>query len=157
MALSRVAKIRYDTGATFIFRENFKRYIPVKFSVTSKNLGDTVAEAQKEVAKMEIPEGYYLVWSGMFNEMKQAFRRFYVIIPVAIFMILTVLFMYYRSVRNVLITMVAPTFSVVGGLISLLITGESLSISSIVGFISTIGVSVLNASIMISHLHQTCV
>lgn len=151
VALSRVAKIRYDTGATFIFRENFKRYIPVKFSVTSKNLGGTVAHAQKEVAKLDIPEGYYMVWSGMFNEMKQAFRRFYVIIPLAIFMILTVLFMYYRSVQNVLITMVAPAFAVVGGLISLLITGESLSISSIVGFISTIGVSVLNASIMISH------
>ena len=59
--------------------------------------------------------------------------------------------MYYRSVRDVLITMAAPAFSVVDGLISLLITGESLSISSIVGFISTIGVSVLNASIMISH------
>lgn len=151
VALSRVAKIKYDTGASFIYRENFKRYLPIKFSVVSKNLGGTVAQAQKEVAKLDIPEGYYMVWSGMFNEMKEAFRRFYVSIPLAIILILTVLFMYYRSVRNVFITMVAPTFTVAGGLTSLLITGESLSISSIVGFISTIGVSILNASILISH------
>ena len=51
-----------------------------------------MAEAQKEVETMDIPEGYYLVWSGMLNEMKQAFRRFYVIIPLAIFMIRTLLF-----------------------------------------------------------------
>ncbi len=149
--LSRVAKIRYDTGATFIYRENFKRYLPIKFSVVSKNLGGTVAQAQAEVEKMEIPEGYYMVWSGMFNEMKEAFKRFYVSIPLAIFLVLSVLFIYYRSVRNVLITMVAPIFTVAGGLTSLLISGESLSISSIVGFVSIIGVSVLNASILISH------
>lgn len=149
--LSRVAKIKYDTGATFIYRENFKRYLPIKFSVASKNLGGTVLQAQKEVEKLDIPEGYYMIWSGMFNEMKEAFKRFYVSIPLAIFLILTVLFMYYKSVRNVLITMIAPTFTVAGGLTSLLITGESLSISSIVGFVSIIGVSVLNASILISH------
>lgn len=149
--LSRVAKIKFDTGATFIYRENFKRYLPIKFSVASKNLGGTVLQAQKEVEKLDIPEGYYLIWSGMFNEMKEAFKRFYVSIPLAIFLIFTVLFMYYKSVRNVLITMIAPTFTVAGGLTSLLITGESLSISSIVGFVSIIGVSVLNASILISH------
>lgn len=151
VALSRVAKIKYDTGAAFIYRENFKRYIPVKFSVVSKNLGGTVNQAQTEVAKLKVPEGYYMDWSGMFNEMKEAFKRFYISIPLSLILILAVLFMYYRSVRNVLITMVAPAFVVFGGLMSLLIAGESLSISSIVGFVSTIGVSVLNASIIISH------
>lgn len=151
VALSRVAKIKYDTGAAFIYRENFKRYIPVKFSVVSKNLGGTVAQAQGVVAKLRIPDGYYMDWSGMFNEMKEAFKRFYVSIPLSLMLILAVLFMYYRSVRNVAITMMAPAFVVFGGLMSLLIAGESLSISSIVGFVSTIGVSVLNASIIISH------
>ena len=71
--LSRVAHIRYDTGASFIYRENHKRYIPIKFSVTSKDLGGTVQKAQKEAAKIKLPEGYYLEWSGIFNEMKEAF------------------------------------------------------------------------------------
>ena len=74
--LSRVAHIHYDTGASFIYRENHRRYIPVKFSVVSRDLGGTVAVAQKEVAQVKIPEGYFLKWSGIFNEMLEAFRRF---------------------------------------------------------------------------------
>ncbi len=77
MPLSRVATIRYDTGASFIYRENYRRYIPIKFGVVSKDLGGTVAKAQKEAEKVKLPEGYYMRWSGIFNEMKAAFLRFY--------------------------------------------------------------------------------
>lgn len=149
--LSRIANIHYDTGASFIYREGFRRYIPVKFTVTSKDLGGTVKQAQLETSRINLPEGCYMEWSGMFNEMKESFKRFYVSIPISLFLILATLYMLYRSVRNVLITMVAPLFTVFAGLISLLATGESLSVSSMVGFISIIGVSVLNASILISH------
>jgi cobalt-zinc-cadmium resistance protein CzcA len=149
--LSRLAYIHYDTGASFIYRENFRRFIPVKFTVTSKDLGGTVARAQFEASKLNLSEGYYLEWSGMFNEMKKSFRRFMVSIPISLFLILTALYLLYRSIRNVFITMAAPFFTVFAGLVSLLITGESLSVSSLVGFISIIGVSVLNSSILLSH------
>ena len=108
-------------------------------------------KAQVEAAQIKLPEGYYMEWSGMFNEMKESFKRFYVSIPIALFMILTVLYLLYKSVRNVLVVMAAPMFSVFAGLASLLVTGESLSVSSMVGFISIIGVSVLNSSILVSH------
>jgi len=149
--LSRIANVHYDTGASFIYREGFRRYIPVKFTVTSKDLGGTVKQAQREVAQVKLPEGYYMEWSGMFNEMKESFKRFYGSTPIAIFLILTALYLLYKSVRNVLITMAAPIFCVFAGLMSLLVTGESMNVSSIVGFISITGVSVLNASILISH------
>ncbi len=151
VALSRLADIHYGTGASFIYRENFRRFVPVKFSVTAKDLGGTVAHAQEKMASIKLPEGYYMEWSGMFNEMKQAFKRFYVSIPLTGFLILLVLFLNYRSVKNVLIALVAPAFDIFGGVISLLITGHALSVSAMVGFISIIGVSVLNASILISH------
>lgn len=151
VSLSRIANIHYDTGASFIYRENFKKYIPVKFTVASKNLGGTVALAQKETSDIKLPEGYYMEWSGMFNEMKESFKRFYISVPISIFFILVALYILYRSVRNVIITMAAPLFAVFAGLVSLLITKESLSVSSMVGFISIIGVSVLNSSILISH------
>jgi cobalt-zinc-cadmium resistance protein CzcA len=151
VSLDRIADIHYDTGASFIFRENFRRYIPVKFAVTSNDLGGTVARAQMETIKLKLSSGYYMEWSGMFNEMKKSFQRFYFSIPISLFLILAALYMLYRSVRNVLITMVAPMFTISAGLASLLITGESLSVSSIVGFISITGVSVLNSSILISH------
>ncbi|MGO9613887.1 MAG: efflux RND transporter permease subunit [Dissulfurispiraceae bacterium] len=149
--LSRIANVHYDTGASFIYREGFRRYIPVKFTVTSKDLGGTVKQAQREVAQVKLPEGYYMEWSGMFNEMKESFKRFYGSTPIAIFLILTALYLLYKSVRNVLIVMAAPIFCVFAGLMSLLVTGESMNVSSIVGFISITGVSVLNASILISH------
>jgi cobalt-zinc-cadmium resistance protein CzcA len=149
--LSRVAKIRFDTGAAFIYRENFRRYIPVKFSVVSKDLGGTVAQAQAAVTRVPLPSGYFFEWSGMFNEMKEAFARLAVSVPVALFMILALLYTLYRSFVNVMIVMAVPLFAVVGGLVSLWITGQTLSTSSIVGFISVIGVSVLNGSIFVNH------
>ncbi|MBF0544035.1 MAG: efflux RND transporter permease subunit [Candidatus Riflebacteria bacterium] len=149
--LSRLADIRYDTGASFIYREGFRRYIPIKFEVQSSDLGGTVKLAQNEVEKIPCPEGYYLVWSGIFNEMKESFGRLVISIPIAIFLILTVLYILYSSVRNVLIVMAAPVFAITAGLVSLILAGESLSVSSIVGFISIIGVSILNSSIIVSH------
>jgi cobalt-zinc-cadmium resistance protein CzcA len=149
--LSRVAQIRYDTGASFIYRENHKRYIPVKFGVDSNDLGGTVRQVQKEVLKIELPEGYFMKWSGLFNEMMEAFRRFYFSIPLAIFLILVLLYVFYGNLRNVLLTSVAPICSVFGGLVSLLVTDQPLSISAVVGFISVIGISMFNTCIWITH------
>ena len=149
--LSRVAYIHYDTGASFIYRENHKRYIPIKFSVASKDLGGTVMKAQEEVRKIKLPEGYFLDWAGQFNEMLEAFRRFYLSIPLALFLILILLYIFYGNLNNTLLTMVAPTCAVFGGLVSLLYTEQSLSISAIVGFISVIGISIFNTCIWITH------
>ncbi|MCX5812022.1 MAG: efflux RND transporter permease subunit [Proteobacteria bacterium] len=149
--LSRVANIRYDTGASFIYRENYKRYIPIKFGVDSKDLGGTVKKAQKETRNVKLPEGYFTEWSGIFNEMEEAFRRFYISIPLAIFLIMILLYVFHGNMRNVLLTTVAPVCAVFGGVISLLVTGQSLSISAIVGFISIIGISTFKTCILISH------
>ena len=150
-ALSRVADIAYDTGASFIYRENFRRFIPVKFTVSSKDLGGAVKLAQQEVSKIKLPEGYYMEWSGIFNEMQESFKRFYISIPIAFFLVLSSLFILYRSTRNVLITMIAPLFAVFGGILSLMVTGQSMNVSSIVGFISILGVSILNTSVFVTH------
>ena len=149
--LSRVASIRYDTGASFIYRENFKRYIPIKFAVVGKDLGGTVEKAQKEIGKVKIPEGYYLRWSGIFNEMKEAFHRFYISVPLSILLIIMLLFLFYGNMRNVLLTIVAPVCTVFGGLMSLLITNQPLSISAVVGFVSVVGISTFHTCILISH------
>jgi heavy metal efflux system protein len=154
VALDRIADIHYDEGASFIYREDFRRYIPIKFAVTSQDLGGTVAQAQRETNKLVLPSGYYMQWSGLFNEMKESFQRFLFSIPIAVFLILTVLYILYRSVRNVMITMVAPVFACFAGLMSLLVTNYALSVSSMVGFISLIGVSVLNSSILVSYFIQ---
>jgi cobalt-zinc-cadmium resistance protein CzcA len=149
--LSRVARLHYDTGAAFIYRENFKRLIPIKFKVVSKDLGGTVAEAQKAVSAIALPSGYYTEWSGIFNEMKAAFQRLAMSVPIALLLILATLYALYRSGLNVAVVMAVPLFAVAGGLVSLWVMGQTLSTSSIVGFISIIGVSVLNGSIFVNH------
>ncbi|HVP92081.1 MAG TPA: efflux RND transporter permease subunit [Terriglobales bacterium] len=149
--LSRVASVHYDTGASFIYRGNYRRYIPVKFAVTSKDMGGTVRRAQEKVSRIKVPDGYYMEWSGVFREMKESFKRLFVSLPLSIFLILVVLYVLFQSVRNVMITMVAPLLAVFAGLMGLLVARESLSVSSMVGFISIIGVSVLNSSILVAY------
>jgi cobalt-zinc-cadmium resistance protein CzcA len=83
--------------------------------------------------------------------MLEAFRRFYISIPLAIFLILILLYIFYGNIRNVLLTAVAPICAVFGGLVSLLITEQPLSISAVVGFISVIGISMFNTCIWITY------
>jgi len=144
--------IIFITNYNFVFLLlGIKRYIPVKFSVVSKDLGGTVRKAQREVAGIKLPKGYYAEWSGLFNEMMQAFRRFYISIPLAIFLILVLLYIFYGNVTNVILTTVAPVCTVFGGLISLLLTDQPLSISAVVGFVSIVGISTFHTCILITH------
>jgi cobalt-zinc-cadmium resistance protein CzcA len=83
--------------------------------------------------------------------MLEAFRRFYISIPLAIFLILILLYLLYGNMRNVMLTAVAPTCTVFGGLMSLLLTDIPLSISAVVGFVSVIGISIFNSCIWITH------
>jgi cobalt-zinc-cadmium resistance protein CzcA len=149
--LSKVTNIHYDTGASFVYRENFKRFIPIKFSVASNDLAGTVAQVKKQIAQVSLPEGYYTDLSGRFEQMQDAFGRLKIMTPSAMLLITIVLFIYFGSMQNTIIILTAALFSVFGGLLFLLLTGEALSVSASVGFISILGVSILNASIMVGH------
>lgn len=149
--LSKVTRIYYDTGASFVYRENFKRFIPIKFSVASNDLAGTVALVKQKIAAVPLPDGYYTDLSGRFEQMQEAFGRLKIMTPSAMFLITIVLFIYFGSMKNTFIILLAALFSVFGGLAFLLLWGESLSVSSSVGFISILGVSILNASIIVSH------
>lgn len=152
--LSKITKIYYDTGASFVYRENFKRFIPIKFSVSSNDLGGTVAKVQKAIDTVEMPDGYLTTLSGRFEQMQGAFGRLKIMTPSAMFLITLVLFIYFGSLKNTVIILTAALFSVFGGLAFLLLLGQSLSVSASVGFISILGVSILNASIFVIHYMQ---
>ena len=83
--------------------------------------------------------------------MQEAFRRFYISIPLAIFFILILFYIFYGNLRNVLLTTVAPVCTVFGGLVSLIVSDQPLSISAIVGFVSVIGISMFNNCIWITY------
>ena len=149
--LSKITNIYYDTGASFIYRENFKRFIPIKFSVVSDDLAGTVADVKDQINTVKMPEGYTTNLSGRFQQMQDAFGRLKIMTPSALFLITLVLFIYFGSIRNTVIILTAALFSVFGGLAFLLLLGEPFSVSASVGFISILGVSILNASIVVIH------
>ncbi|MCZ2498721.1 CusA/CzcA family heavy metal efflux RND transporter [Xylophilus sp. Kf1] len=149
--LSDVATVSVDTGATYIYRESNERYIPIKFSARGRDLGSTVAEVQKRVAdQVKLPEGYRIVYAGEFENLQQAKARMAVAIPLAMALILVLLYALFGNVTYSLLTLAAVPFTVMGGIVALWLTGQVLSVSAIIGFISLLGVSVMDGILILS-------
>lgn len=153
--LSDVASVTLQSGASYIYRENNRRYIPVKFSVRERDLGGTVSEAQGKVgANVRLPEGYSTDWSGEFGELKDAQRRLAVIVPISLLLILVLLYSMFNSLRRSLLALMGMPFAICGGILALFLTGEHFSVSAAVGFISLFGVSVMDGILMLSYYTQ---
>jgi len=153
--LREVANITLDTGASYIYHESGDRYIPVKFSVRGRDLGSTVEEAQRRIAQnVKLPSGYHLSWAGEFSDLQAAKQRLAVVLPIAIGLILALLFTLFNSMRDSLLTLAAIPFSIAGGIIALYVSGLNLSVSAAIGFVSLFGVSVMNGILVITYFNH---
>jgi cobalt-zinc-cadmium resistance protein CzcA len=153
--LSEIANISLDTGASYIYHERNERLIPVKFSVRGRDLGSTVAEAQALIARnVRLPQGYRIEWAGEFQELKQARARLALVTPIAIACILVLLYGLFNSLRDSLLTLAGIPFAIAGGVIALYISGQTLSISAEIGFVSLFGVSVMNSILVVTYFVQ---
>jgi cobalt-zinc-cadmium resistance protein CzcA len=153
--LRELATITLDTGASYIYHESTKRFIPVKFSVRGRDLGGAVAEAQARIAQnVKLPTGYRLIWAGEFDELKVAAGRLAIVVPVSVILILILLYSLFRSVRDAFLALAGIPFAAAGGIISLAISGLAMSISAAIGFISLLGVAVMNGILVITYFHQ---
>lgn len=149
--LSDVATISVDTGATYIYRESNERYIPIKFSARGRDLGSTVSEVQRMVAqKVQLPEGYRIVYAGEFENLQQAKARMFIAVPLAMALILVLLYALFGNLTYSLLTLAAVPFTVMGGIVALYISDQVLSVSAIIGFISLLGVSVMDGILILS-------
>jgi cobalt-zinc-cadmium resistance protein CzcA len=153
--LRELAAIALQTGASYIYRERNERYIPVKFSVRGRDLGGTVGEAQDRIARnVSLPQGYRIVWAGEFDELQLARQRLAIVLPVAIGLILVLLYTLFNSLLDSLLTLAAIPFSIAGGLIALYVSGLDLSVSAAIGFVSLFGVSVMNGILVLTFFNQ---
>ncbi|MDE2155548.1 MAG: efflux RND transporter permease subunit [Xanthomonadaceae bacterium] len=153
--LREVANISLDTGASYIYHESGERYIPVKFSVRGRDLGSTVEEAKQRIAEhVKLPSGYHLAWAGEFSDMQKAKQRLAIVLPIAIGLILALLYTLFNSMRDSLLTLVAIPFSIAGGIITLYASGLNLSVSAAIGFVSLFGVSVMNGILVITYFNH---
>ena len=153
--LGELATISLDTGAAWIYHESTQRFIPIKFSVRGRDLGSTVSEAQDRIAKnIKLPSGYRMVWAGEFGELQEAKDRLAVILPVTLVLIIGLLYAMFNSLLESLLALSGIPFAVAGGIIALYVSGLDFSISAAIGFVSLLGVSVMNGILIITYYNE---
>ncbi len=153
--LSELADISLDTGASYIYHERNERFIPIKFSVRGRDLGGTVAEAQRRIARnVKLPSGYRILWAGEFEELQQAKARLAIIVPISLLMILVLLYGLFNSLRDSLMALAGIPFAVGGGVLALYFSSLDFSISAAVGFVSLFGVSVMNGILVMTYYNE---
>jgi cobalt-zinc-cadmium resistance protein CzcA len=153
--LGQVADVSFQEGAFMIYRENDKRYIPVKFSVRGRDLATTMQDLQNKIKDtVKLPAGYSYEWAGEFDSLRKEQRRLSLVIPASLAVILVLLFVQFHSWRDALIVMALLPFAATGGIWTLLIAGTPFSISAAVGFTSLIGVATLGAVVFLTGVRR---
>ncbi|MHC4193580.1 MAG: efflux RND transporter permease subunit, partial [Planctomycetota bacterium] len=149
--LEDLAHIETVTGLRQISREDTQRYISVQCNVRGRDAGGFVQEAQRKVAEsVTIPPGYRLAWGGQFELHQAANKRLAVVIPITLFLVLVMLYSLFNSFKDVLLIMLNIPLALVGGVFTLAIFGENLSIPSSIGFIALFGIALTDGLVLIS-------
>jgi heavy metal efflux system protein len=155
VALAQVAKVAVKDGAYDIYREGNTRYVAITFNVRGRDLGSTVEDAIGQIhAKVKLPPGYRVDWSGEYESEKRAEARLAVIVPLTVLVIFIILYTMFRSYKWALLILLNVGMARIGGLLALLITGTYLSVSSGVGMLALFGVSVQTGVIMLEYINQ---
>ncbi|NCV43162.1 MAG: efflux RND transporter permease subunit, partial [Actinobacteria bacterium] len=151
IALKDLAQIEIKDGPAQISREYAKRRIVIAMNVKDRDLGGFVTELQKKLdAQLKLPDGYYFVYGGQFENMQRALNHLALIVPVTILAIFFLLFILFNSVRYATMIITVLPFAAIGGVFGLAITGEYLSVPASVGFIALCGIAVLNGVVLIT-------
>ncbi len=153
--LKQLAAIMEQTGAFVIYRENNERYIPIKFSVRGRDLASTVTDVIRRINKeVTLPPGVRYELAGQFDQLREEQRRLAVVVPISLVLILFLLYTTFNSFKDAFLVLAAVPFALVGGILSLVITGTNFSISAAVGIISLLGVAILGGVLLISRINE---
>jgi len=153
--LSQVADINVTEGPNQIQREDAQRRIIVGFNVRGRDVQSMVKELQEKVdARIKLPTGYHVSYGGAFENLEAAKKRLGIAVPVALLLILLMLYFAFGSFKQGLLIYSAIPLSAIGGIIALTIRGMPFSISAGVGFIALFGVAVLNGIVLISEFNR---
>jgi heavy metal efflux system protein len=154
--LSALANIHESSGASFIYRENNSRYIGVQYSIVGRDLARAVADAQRAVrAQVSLPSGYSMTWGGEYSEYLAARSQLDVIGPLTILLIALILFALYGNFKfPVSIALGVVLTEPVGALLALRLTHTPFSVSSVLGLLALMGVSVETAVILVSYINK---
>ena len=153
--LGQLAEVVEEEGPSVIFREDLKRYVPVKFSVRGRDLGSTISEAQSRIqAAVKLPYDTHLEWDGEINQLRETTERLLIIVPVTLLIIAFLAFSSAKNWRDTLIVLLGIPVACSGGLAALYVTRTDFSISAAMGFISILGVAVQDALLVVTYARQ---
>jgi cobalt-zinc-cadmium resistance protein CzcA len=154
--LAELATIKQSSGASFIYRENNSRYIGVQFSVKGRDLEGVIRQGQAAVSKaVHLPQGYRLEWGGEYGELLEAKSQFAIIGPLAIGLVFLLLFALYGNFKFPLMIVLGVSLTApVGALLALRMTHTPFSVSSVLGLLALMGVSVETAVILVSYINK---
>jgi heavy metal efflux system protein len=155
VSLAQLCQIKLEDGASNIYREGNSRYVAIKYSVRGRDLGSTVRQSIEEVhRKIQLDEGYHLDWTGEYESQQRANRRLAVIVPITLLLMSFILYSAFDSWKWVGLILAVVGLAPLGGFLSLLLTGTHFSVSSGLGFLALIGVSIEIGVIMVEYINQ---
>jgi cobalt-zinc-cadmium resistance protein CzcA len=153
--ISEVATVKYVEGPLQISRDDTKRRVTIGINVRNRDVKSLVWEINQELSeKLILKAGYYITYGGQFENLENALGRLKVVVPIALIMILILLFFTFNSVKYALLIFTAVPLSALGGVLALWVRGMPFSISAGVGFIALFGVAVLNGIVLISYYND---
>jgi len=153
--ISQLADIFIEEGPSEISRHAIRRRLLIQCNVRGRDLGGFVSEAQKVVDDhVKLPAGYSLAWGGQFENLKQASARLMIAVPVALFLIFSLLYLTFSSVKLTLLIYLNVPIAATGGIFALWMRDMPFSISAGVGFIALFGIAVMNGVVLIEHVRH---
>jgi heavy metal efflux system protein len=153
--LGQIAHLAEESGPSVIYREDGSRYSPVKFSIRGRDLGSTIEEAQARIAdKVHLPPGAHLEWAGQINELREAFGRLAVVIPLTLLVIALLVYSAVKTWLDTAIVLISLPVACLGGIVALLVSGEPFSASSAMGFVSIFGIAVQDAILVVTYAQR---
>jgi cobalt-zinc-cadmium resistance protein CzcA len=153
--MSELATIEMREGPARISREHVKRRIYIGFNVVGRDIGSVVDEGRKKLAEqVRLPEGYQVTWGGAFENMERANARLLIVVPITLGLVFFLLFWAFHSLRYATLIIINLPFALIGGVVSLWLSGQYLSVPASIGFIELFGLAVGNGIVLVSYINQ---
>jgi cobalt-zinc-cadmium resistance protein CzcA len=153
--LEEVADIEMVSSPSQISRQNSQRKVTVAFNTRGRDVESVVEELKTQLnVRLKLPPGYYYQLGGQYQNLKEAKERLMVALPLALLLILTLLYFTFHSIKLAALVFIAIPFAAVGGILALVFREMNFSISAGVGFIALFGVAVLNGIVMVGYFKE---
>ena len=149
--LGQISQVVQEDGPGLIYREDIQRYVPIKFSVRGRDLASTVAEAESRIASaVALPYDTHLEWAGEIDQLNETTGRLLWIVPASLLLITLVVYATVKSWRDTGVVLAGIPVACSGGILAMLVTGTTFSISAAMGFISIFGIAVQDSLIVVT-------